>query len=378
MPPARRGPPPPPQMRAQPRATIEPKPRKRNGLLRGLMYVLAALVLVTGAGAGYLLLNPPSDLIRQKLAEQIKAKTGRDLVIAGPTTFSLYPSLGVSMHDVSLSAPPGMPGALVKMASLDVAVKTSALIKGEVGVKQLVLVKPVFDLRVDKGGKKSWNFAEAAAPLRFAQANPGAQPPAADGPGETQTDAAPESSLHDQLGITLPKRLTDIRKLQLDDVRIEDGTLRYLDERTGKQQEVSAVNVKVALKSWLTPVTATGDLIWRGEKTQFDGKLTNARTVLEEKPSKLSFTASNRFLETNYDGVVVVKDGADVDGRITAKSGSVRDLAHWLGTSLPQNGGLGPFSLTGSVRTTGNQTFLTGADLGLDGSTASGDVTLTW
>lgn len=341
--------------------------RRRRSFLGGLLYTFGFLLLVAGASAGYLLLNPPSDLIREQLARQIKAKTGRDLIIAGPTTFSILPSLGVSMHDVTLSAPPEMGGKpLVTIATLDVAVKTSALIKGEVGVKQLVLKKPVFDLRIDKAGKKSWNFADAAAPLRFAQAETQEAP---------ANDAAPAEETSGG-GLTLPKKLTDIRKLQLGDVRIEDGTLRYSDERTGQVQELNAVNVKLALKSWTTPVTAQGDLVWHGEKTDFDGKLTNARTVLEEKPAKLEIDLTNRFLRSAYDGTVVIKDGAEFDGRISAVGDSARDLAHWLGTALPDVTGFGPYSLQGGLRTEGHLTSLTGTTIGLDGATANGDVSV--
>lgn len=343
-------------------------PRRRGGFFRGLLYCLFFVLTLAGAGAGYLLLNPPSEFIRQKLVAQVKTKTGRDLVIAGPTTFSLFPALGVSMHDVTLSAPEGMGGKpLVTMAALDVAVKTGALFKGEVGVKQLVLKQPVFDLRVDKTGRKSWDFSEAGGPVRLAQAQP-----------VPANDAGPQPQAGESSGgIQLPKRLTDIRKLQLDDVRIVDGTLRLGDERSGKSQAMTAVNVQVAVKSWTAPATAKGDLVWQGEKTDFDGKLTNARTMLEEKPAKLEFTAANRHITTSYDGNVLIKDGADLDGKITVSAPSVRGLAKWLGTELPKASGFGPLTFSGNVRTAGEQTILTGGTLGLDGATAQGDVTVT-
>ena len=143
--PPRKGPTPP----TSAGGTRAPKPRRGFGIVRGLLYLGLFVIAIAGAGAAYLVLNPPSDLIRQQLATQVKAKTGRDLVIAGPTSFSVYPSLSVSMKGVSLSAPPGMAGPpLITMASLDVAVKAMPLLKGEVGVKQLVLRKPVIDLRI--------------------------------------------------------------------------------------------------------------------------------------------------------------------------------------------------------------------------------------
>ena len=349
--------------------------KRRGGVLSALFYGFAFLLLVAGAGGAYLLLNPPSDLIREQIARQIKAKTGRDLVIAGATSFSILPSLGVSMRDVTLSAPPEMGGKpLVTMAALDVAVKTSALLRGEVGVKRLVLKQPVFDLRVDKGGRRSWNFAGLAEPVHYAQAAQKAAPEAAPPSASDAEDAPPAGN--DQFAVALPKKLTDIRKLQLDDVSIENGTLRYSDERTGQTQELTAVNVKLALKSWTTPVTANGDLVWRGEKTTFEAKVTNARTLLEQKPARLVLDTSNRYLKANYEGSVLVRDGADFEGRATTSGASAKALAAWLGSKLPNAPGFGPFSAQVNIRTEGNTTSLTGSSFGLDGATAAGDVSV--
>ncbi len=326
-------------------------------------------LLVAGGGAAYLVLNPPSDLIRKTLAEQVKAKTGRDLVISGPTSFSFYPSLSVSMKDVSLSAPPGMGGKpLITMASLDVAVKAMPLLKGEVGVKQLILKKPVVELRVGKDGQKSWNFASITTPVRYAQN---------EAPAGTASDAIEPATAPGEGEPTAPSKLSRVKDLQLEDVHLEDGTLRYTDERTGKSQEIDALNVKLSLKSLTSPLTANGDLAWQGEKIIFDGKLTNAKTMLEEKPAKLAFNAKSKHLDASYDGSFLLKDGADLDGQITAKSQSVKGLAKWLGTSLPQVSGFGPFSVAGELKSSGNTTSLTGANIGLDGATATGSASVT-
>ena len=90
-------------------------PRRGGGLLLGVVYFFLFVILVAGGGVAYLLVNPPSDLIRQKITEQVKTRTGRDLVIAGRANFTFFPVLGVSLKNVSLSGPPGMDGKLVEM-----------------------------------------------------------------------------------------------------------------------------------------------------------------------------------------------------------------------------------------------------------------------
>lgn len=348
------------------RRKAEPPKRRRGGFLRGLGYLFLFLLLIAGAGAAYLTLNPPSDLIRQTIAEQVKAKTGRDLVVAGPAAFTFYPGVGVSLRDVSLSGPPGSNTKLITMEALELNIKTMPLLNRQVEVRRLILQKPVFDLRVGKDGKKNWNFAEIAEPVRYAQAGE-PQAPANDAGEAAQAQSA----------TPLPGKLAQIRHLELDDVRIENGTFRYTDERTGRVQEVSNTNANVALASLNGALTANGDLVWQGSKIDFDGKFSPVRSALEEKPGRLEFKASNALVDATYDGALLIKDGADLEGKISAKSASARNLAKWFGTALPAAPGFGPMSLTGAVKTNGSVTSISGATFGLDGATANGNVTVT-
>ena len=136
-------------------------PRRRGGLLLGVVYFFLFVILVAGGGVAYLLVNPPSALIRQKISEQVKARTGRDLIVAGPANFTFFPVLGVSLKDVSLSGPPGMDGKLVDMQALDVSVKAMTLLSRQVEINSIVLRKPIFEFRVDKSRSQQLGFCGA-------------------------------------------------------------------------------------------------------------------------------------------------------------------------------------------------------------------------
>ncbi len=343
-----------------------PSPRRGGGVLRALLYAILFVLMVAGAGIAYLAFNPPSDLIRQTLADQIKAKTGRDLIVSGPAAFTFYPGVGVSLSDVSLSGPPGSQSTFVRMEKLSVSVKAMPLLNREVAVDTLRLTKPVFDLRIDKAGKRNWEFATLDQPVHYAQA---------------QLAGAANRSDVDSIGdVASSKRaaaIAKIQQVQLNDVRIEDGTIRFTDERTGAGQRVDAVNVRLALQSLDSPITANGDVGWKGQKIDFDGTLTNARTVLEQKPAKLTFKANNALIAATFNGFTLLKNGADIEGDLTADAGSARALARWLGTALPAVSGFGPLTMTGKIKTTGNISSLSDATFGLDGATAVGAVSVT-
>lgn len=327
-----------------------------SGFVRGLLYVFAGLVVLVGGAVGYLMINPPSELIRRAITEQVKAKTGRDLVVAGPASFTLYPGLGVSLSEVSLAGPEGTEQTLVTMESLDVSVQAVPLFSSEITVDRLVLRKPVFDLRIDKAGKKNWDLTQLAAPIRYAQAG---------------------VSVGIGGGRALPSRLSDVKKLQLGDVGIEDGVIRFSDDRSGTAQQVDAVNVRVALPALDQPITAKGSVGWRGEQTAFEATLTDAKTVLEEKPAALKVKTTNRYVAASFEGNVRFAEGADLDGHVAARSDSARALAQWLGNTLPPVTGFGPLSVAGRLKTAGNVTNLSNANFGLDGATATGAVTVT-
>ncbi|HUC46609.1 MAG TPA: AsmA family protein, partial [Hyphomicrobiaceae bacterium] len=77
-----------------------------------------AAVGYAGLGLGCLLLGAiaflvvaaPVELLRDRLIGEVKARTGRDLVVSGSASLRLLPRPAISLADVALSAPPGMEG----------------------------------------------------------------------------------------------------------------------------------------------------------------------------------------------------------------------------------------------------------------------------
>ena len=351
-------------------------PRRRGGLLLGVVYFFLFVILVAGGGVAYLLVNPPSALIRQKISEQVKARTGRDLIVAGPANFTFFPVLGVSLKDVSLSGPPGMDGKLVDMQALDVSVKAMTLLSRQVEINSIVLRKPIFDFRVDKAGHNNWDFAARDVPVRFAELHPAGSKRDTEPVDVAAADGDPASTSPESSS-PAPSRLRGLSDLQLDDLRIEDGTLRFTDERNGEVQQVSAVNVKLGLDSLQSPLTGSGNLIWRDQRIDFDGKLSDVQSIFDHKPGQLAFNARNPLIVASYDGGILLTDQAYLEGQVAAKSDSARALANWFGTTLPPVSGFGPLSIQGILKTSGNVTDFANAEFGLDGATAKGSVKVT-
>ena len=307
-----------------------------------------------------LMIAPPTDIIRNQIVSEVRAETGREFKIAGPASFTFFPSVGMRVRDVSLSAPPEMGGEPVLTAqSLDVGVRLWPLIRQEIVVDRLVLTKPVFNLRVDAQGRRSWDMAAVAAPVRFAQA----VTTLTDAPMQVAANGGPERRHDIQLG-----------ELSLGDVRIIDGTARYSDERNGTSQQITAIDAEVQAPSLVRPVDAKGSFLSEGEKIAFDAKITSLGDLLEQRPAKLALNVSGRPLNVRYDGTITAKDDIAAEGNVSGDTSSFRDLAQWLGTRLPRSAGFGPASIVGSLRAGGDSWRFADAKVTLDGATATGTI----
>src|SRR5262245_52287096 len=99
----------------RPRAGVR-RARARRGRSAGPWL---AIVGYGGLGVGclalaaitFFIIAAPVDMVRDRLVQQVKARTGRDLVVAGPTSLVLFPRPAVSFSQVSLSSQPDLGGA---------------------------------------------------------------------------------------------------------------------------------------------------------------------------------------------------------------------------------------------------------------------------
>jgi AsmA protein len=276
------------------------------------------------------------DFLRDGLVQQVKTRTGRDLVVSGATSLSLFPRATLSLANVSVSAPPAMGGAPTVVAeAVEAEIGFLSLLSRQAVVRRLVLTRPVIELRVDAQGRRSWEFAAAAHhPVRLAQLAGGSERPvASDAPGGERAPAAPR--LAEQLEKLLPGG-----------VRIVDGTVRYADDRTDVRHEIGALDLNLSLDSPTGPLEGKGDLVWRGEKIAFQGLLSPFRALLEDRNARLSLKISGRPAEASYEGVAKVTSSPALEGKVNVKVPSMAALGAWLDKPGAAGGEIGEFSLS--------------------------------
>lgn len=177
------------------------------------------------------------------IAEQVKAATGRTLAIDGEIRLapSLVPSLAVEkvrFQNAAFGTRPDM----VTAERLEAAVALLPLLRGEIDIRRVALIKPDILLETDKAGHGNWEFGTPS-----------------------QSAAAPSKSSG-----ALPK---------LGDLTIQDGLLTYRDGLSGK---ATALAVK--------KLTASGDPLAIALDGAYDGKplALKAKLSLRGKVAELS------------------------------------------------------------------------------------------
>lgn len=336
-----------------------PPPPRRSSFLSGvLLYGGVGLLALGVFAATIFIMSPPTDYIRREVISRVKAETGRDLTIGGAASFTIFPSIGIRLGDISLSAPPSMGGEpLLKAASFDVGVKLLPLLRQQIVVERLALNDPLFSLRVDGEGRRSWDMASAAPdggrlPVRFAGVS------GARGLGDllvSSANAAPR----------------ELAALSLDDISISNGAVRYNDERNGAWCRFDGINARFALPGLDQPLVGSGSFLADGETFKFNSTLATPMEVAERRPAKLALEVSGMPLSFNYDGTV---GGSEAEGRLTANSPSLSALAQWWGTPVSPEAGAGAVAFSAALSATAKSVQLSNLDLKAGRAAASGAV----
>ena len=363
-------PPPPQTSRRVPPPPIPSEPEGMSGL-RMMAYCLFGLFAFVAAAAVAAFLLIPTGLIRDRLQTEVRARTGRDLVIAGPTTLSLWPRPSVSVKDVTLSSPPDM-GAhpLLKVAEVEVAVRLLPLLLHDVSIDQLLLRRPEFNLSIDAKGRRSWDFADAATPgpIRLAQVSAPGQggiPKDLQDFVKGSTDATARAANKSRIG-----------DISLGNVSVIDGSVRYRDARVGVDETVSALNVQASLANIASPLDLDSDFTWRNEPVKVRGQISPFRALLEGRPIQAQIKTSAAPLNIGFDGVMTLGAAdVDLDGRLTAQATAFDKLAKWTGRPMPSTlpGG---FSLDAKIKQTSALTALSDAQISIGGLTGSGTLSV--
>lgn len=247
--------------------------------LVGLVVLLLAAALIAPSFIDW-------NQYKDEIAAQVKAATGREIVIAGDIDLALLPVPTLSVEDLRLVNVPGaaVPD-MVRVASLRVRVALMPLLEGRIQVATVALVEPVIELEILADGRPNWRLAPAAEAEAAA-------------PGEAAAETAGPPV-----------------EIGLDSFTIENGTVVYRDTAAGTVEKVERLNAEITAESLTGPFRADGELVARGVKLGFAlslGRLVEDAAI----PVDLSLTSASARVV--FSGALSAADGT-ASGKLRAE-----------------------------------------------------------
>ena len=122
------------------------------------MIVVAALLLIIGV---------PSGFLTSEIQARVERETGYRLTIAGSSKIGIWPSLNVTLSDVTLQDPKDRDGSnRLTVGSVQADVTLSSLWSGRPQVTELVISKPVLHVPLlrERSGRLISSARPAASP----------------------------------------------------------------------------------------------------------------------------------------------------------------------------------------------------------------------
>jgi len=320
---------------------------------RRIAVVALAVVGVLAVLAAAVPLVLSTDVVKRRIVDQITYLTGRDFTFEGDPSFSLYPYLTVRLHNAVLANADGIASKpFIEMDTMTGKLEILPLLLGRLEFAQFKLVDPRINLRTDDDGHGNWILNQGAI---------GSQVSKGDKQGST-SDIAPPSPLAD---------------IKLGRFVIRDGIINYTDDRSGRQEELTEVNVSFDWTSTTTAAGGTGSFIWRGEPVKFNGGIDAPLALLAGGSSPVRFAFTATPLRLSFTGSALQLAGTQLEGNIQLTAPSVRRVIEWMGAPIDTGAILGAGSVAGKINWLGPSVSISDATIELDGNVAEGAISAT-
>jgi uncharacterized protein involved in outer membrane biogenesis len=319
---------------------LSQKTRPLRKLVIGLSAAIAVVIIAVLA-APFLV---PTSFIAGQIAQLVSQKTGRNLQITGPISFTLLPQVTLTAHDVTLASPlGGFSEDFLTAKIVDVELKRDALLHGAIEIDRLRLSQPTVNFEVDKNGERNWIFHL---------------------PRSAATTPAVSRSR--------------VATFAAGDVTIVDGAASYLDDRVGRKLRLDAVNMTVSLPSLDGSLNAAGTAALNNEPVNLALRLASLGELRDGRASAATLDITAARGSFAFQGTIDSAEPFAATGTANLKTSSLHDLLVWAKVGLaPEDNTLGPLSIGGKINLGGDKVTLDDATLALDVVTAKGTLVLT-
>ena len=143
-----------------------------NKSIKLILAISTVVLALLGVGLWYgaSLVNPVQ--LTKLLSSSVKDATGRDLTITGPVSLKIFPSIGVTAEQVSLSnASWASDAQMLTLKYIEMDIKLFPLLTGNVEISSLKLKGLDAHLQTNKAGASNWDMTPPVAPSSTTSTN---------------------------------------------------------------------------------------------------------------------------------------------------------------------------------------------------------------
>jgi AsmA protein len=305
--------------------------------------ILALLVLLVAI----LIVAPglvPVKTYKGRIEAAASNALGRNVTIGDDLSFKIIPRTAFHVVDLEVANAEGFDAPyLLRVKSADIGVKLLPLLKGSVEVDRFVLTEPDINLARAADGRVNWNLASAKA---------------------EETTESGEG--------------TDIKDVQLGDVRIVDGKASFADAAGKRTYSMTDIDMTAKLASLSQPLEVDGTMNFEGAPSRVNIVLTTLRNVLDKEDANLKLDLALGSTEAGADLTVKTKEALSYSGPVKLDAPDLPAFATLLGSPLNDAPGFDKLAVEGVA--SGGEKFITlsGAKVNFDAIDAQGDLRLDW
>ncbi|MEM8811583.1 MAG: AsmA family protein [Pseudomonadota bacterium] len=321
--------------------------------MRRLIIAVGVVAGVIGATiVGLVAFVSPED-VKNEIIRQVRNNSGWNLRIDGAIDVGLWPGINLAASDVGLSGRAWADGLeFVAADKVSFGLAIWPLLGGSVNVTGIRLENPVIELEIDRLGRTSWDPVDLPAdgppPTSIEEAIGQSDQPAnaptpsvsADSNQETAAQTEEAAPAATPSGSSLP-----IRNLTISNLEIIDGSLSYLDRRSGEAEALDTINIRARVPSLDSRSTITGSAVWRGEEVAIDARIEKLRALIENAVSDVAIDLETARASASVEGQVSAEGQTLFAGKVAAATPSVPALLNWATGASDGVPEIGPVSV---------------------------------
>lgn len=316
--------------------------------MRRLLVILLVLAFAI-IGAAFIVPSLiPSDALRGRVEQAASEALGRQVTLEGEIGLRLLPRVQVRATQANIANAEGFSDEpFAQMSEMRFALALAPLLSRNIEVQEFVLVEPTIRLET-RGGANNWTLGAASS-------------------DDASTPASGAGFVREPGALPF--------EASFGDVRVIDGLVIYSDET--QTRRIEDFNLQVALPGVDQPLQLSGGFSADGRPMNFDAGLGSLRGFFEGGRTPVTLEMTGALADISFDGNILEGEAIAFEGDADIRL-PLRALARYLGADLPEGDIFQTFRATTMLSGAPGRISLTGAEIGFDEISASGDLRLDY